>query len=274
MNHPRRALLILLVLVLHVGCGKEPATEGSTTEEPTTAPAATSSNLDYVAFGDSLATGYGITDSYVYRYANLMGTDIGTPVNVRNLGVNGLTSQQLRAEIENDQRAKDAVEQAEVITINIGANDLMRARLEYRTGNCGGADNQDCLRQAVDEFRANWDAILADITDTRSPGTTIIRTIDFYNPFVEVDRARYSGDASVDDFVIFKKYLEQVNSHIAKSSDAYDIPHTEVYETFNGPNGDGDPSRKGYIASDGVHPTEDGHAAIAQELRKLAYEPL
>ena len=274
MNHPRRALLILLVLVLHVGCGEEPATEGSTTEEPTTAPAATSSSLDYVAFGDSLATGYGITDSYVYRYASLMGTDTGTTVNVRNLGVNGLTSQQLRAGIENDQRAKDAVEQAEVITINIGANDLMRARWEYRTGNCGGADNQDCLRQAVDEFRANWDAILADITGTRSPGTTIIRTIDFYNPFVDVDRAISSGDGSVDDFAIFKKYLEQVNSHIAKSSDAYDIPHTEVYETFNGPNGDEDPSRKGYITSDGVHPSEDGHAAIAQELRKLVYEPL
>jgi lysophospholipase L1-like esterase len=62
-------------------------------------------------------------------------------VEVRNLGVNGLTSGQLRAGIEGDRRVKDAVGRADVVTINIGANDLLRARSEYRSGGCGGADN-------------------------------------------------------------------------------------------------------------------------------------
>jgi lysophospholipase L1-like esterase len=257
-------------LWLHVGCGEEPATE-----EPTAATAATGSSLDYVAFGDSLATGYGIADSYVYRYADFVGTDTGTPVNVHNLGVNGLTSEQLRAEIEHDQRAKDAIEQSGVITINIGANDLLRARLEYRTGECGGADNQDCLRQAVAGFRANWDAILADVTGTRSPDTTIIRTMDFYNPLVNIDEATYSWpNANANDFVVFKKYLEQVDAHITESSDAYGIPHAGVYEAFNGPDGDEDPSSKGYVSPDRIHPSDDGHDVIARELGKLAYEPL
>ena len=275
MNHLRRALLVLLVLVLHVGCGEEPPTKESPTVEP---PPATGSgggsSLDYVAFGDSLATGYGIADSYVYRYADLVGTDTGTPVNVHNLGVNGLTSEQLRAGIEHDQRAKDAIEQAEVITINIGANDLLRARSEYRTGGCGGADNQDCLRQAVAGFRANWDAILADVTGTQSPDAAIIRTMDFYNPLVDIDEATHSWpNANENDFVVFKKYLEQVDAHIAESSDAYGIPHAEVYQAFNGPDGDEDPSSKGYVAPDRVHPTDGGHDVIARELGKLGYEP-
>src|SRR3712207_3163948 len=110
MNYLRRALLILLVLV-PVGCGGEtateaPAAEERTTEEATIATTAVDSSLYYVALGDSLATGYGLT-GYVDRYAGLLGTDTGTTVDVYNLGVNGLTSGQLRNGIESDRRVKE-----------------------------------------------------------------------------------------------------------------------------------------------------------------------
>ena len=279
-NHLHRVLLILLVLLPPISCGedpatKEPAIEEPAVEEPTTAAAAANGSLGYVALGDSLATGYGATNGYVYRYADLLEVDTETTVDVYNRGVNGLTSERLRAEIENDQSARDAIRQAEVITINIGANDLLWARGSYRTGGCGGADNQDCLRRAVVDFQANWDVVLAEVTDLRSSDVAIIRSIDFYNPSVNVDRATSSWpDAGANDFEVFKRYLEQVNSHIAKSSDAYGIPYARVYEAFNGPNGDEDPSLKGYMSSDGVHPSDSGHAVIARELRKLAYKPL
>lgn len=265
-------LLVLLVLALLPGCGGGPAIEESATEEPameesTMATATTNSSLDYVALGDSLATGYGATQGYVYRYADFLEVDTGTTIDVYNLGVNGMTSGRLRAEIEDNRSVKDTIGQAEIITINIGANDLLWARWSYHTGSCGGADNQDCLRQAVGDFQANWDAILADVTNLRSPEAAIIRTMDFYNPSVDVDKAM---GGRPNDFEVFKKYLEQVNSHIAKSSAVYGIPRAEVYEAFNGPNGDEDPSTKGYMSSDGVHPNDDGHAVIARSLRRLA----
>ena len=257
----------MVLLVLAAGCSSPQPTDEE--EQATTAAA---SSLDYVAFGDSLAAGEGATYSYVYRYADLLGMDTGTEVNVNNLGVSGLTSRQLRAAIENNQRAKDAIEHSEVITVNIGANDLLQARLRYKAGYCGGADNQDCFRRAVADFRANWDAILADITGLRSPGRAIIRTMDFYNPFVNLDEATDSWpENGVNDFVVFKKYLEQVNSHIAESSDAYGIPHARIQEAFNGPNGDEDPNDKGYLYSDRLHPNGTGHDVIAQEFRKLGY---
>ena len=155
MNYLRWILAALLVLT--VGCGEEQSTDGE--EQTTTADAVTTDSLNYVAFGDSLATGYGATQGYVYRYAAVLDMDTGAEVNVNDLGVDGLTSRQLRAVIEDDQGARDAIERSDVVTINIGANDLMQARLRYKAGYCGGADNQDCLRQAVADFQANWDAI-------------------------------------------------------------------------------------------------------------------
>ena len=88
------------------------------------------------------------------------------------------------------------------------------------------------------------------------------------------ERSSSWPNSPANDLVVFKEYLEQVNSHIARSSEAYGIPHAKVYEAFNGPNGDEDPSRKGYISSDRIHPNDEGHSVIAQELRKLGYEPL
>ncbi len=278
------ALLALLLSTL--GCGQETAKEDQTGEGATTPVGSTEDRtaasepapgaLSYVALGDSLATGYGADRGYVDRYAGLLRAQTGATVEVRNLGVNGLTSRQLRAGIEGDRRVRDAVRRADVVTINIGANDLLQARSKYQSGNCGGADNQDCLREAVAGFRANWDAILAGvITDLRSPGTTVIRAMDFYNPSVAVDAATVSWPAAgANDFVVFKEYLEQVNSHIAASSNARGVLHAEVYESFNGPNGDEDPSGKGYMSEDGIHPSDEGHAAIARELGKLGYEPL
>jgi lysophospholipase L1-like esterase len=81
-------------------------------------------------------------------------------------------------------------------------------------------------------------------------------------------------DSGANDFSVFAKYLEQVNSHIAKTSDVYGIPHARIHEAFNGPNGAEDPSDKGYMYSDAIHPNDDGHAVIAQGLRRLGYEPL
>ena len=265
-------LVALLVLTSMAGCGEEQPTGE---EEQTTTTTTTTDSLNYVAFGDSLATGYGATRGYVYRYAALLGADTGKKVNVDNLGVNGLTSGQLRTIVENDQEATDAIERSEIITINIGANDLLQARLHYKTGYCGGVDDQDCLRQTVADFRANWDAILAYVTALRSPDSTIIRVADFYNPFVNLDGATVSWPSNgANDSVVFEKYLEQVNAHIAKSADSYGIPHSRIHEAFNGPDGGEDPNDKGYMYPDGIHPNDVGYAVIALQLRELGYEPL
>jgi hypothetical protein len=55
---------------------------------------------------------------------------------------------------------RSTVAEANVVTWDIGGNDLAGARTRYLEGSCGGSDNQQCLRDAVEQFRSNWDSII------------------------------------------------------------------------------------------------------------------
>ena len=170
--------------------------------------------------------------------------------------------------------------QSDVVTWDIGINDLMNARNTYKNRKCGGTDNQDCLRSMVAKFNSNWDAIVGEIFARRNTGTTIIRTVDIYNPWVKTDTAKNTTpdknetSPKGNDFQIIKYYLDEMNNHIAASVTAYALPCAQVYAAFNGASGSEDPIAKGLVGSDGLHPTVAGHKLIADLLRGVGYAPL
>src|SRR5215211_2979121 len=259
----RRLLRLILVVVLLVG-----ASQGTTLAAPT--------SWDYVALGDSLATGYGaFIKGYVPRYEAYVETDTGLAVTRTNLGQNKWTSSQLLSALRSDPTFRRATREAEVVTWNIGGNDLRAARSSYKNKTCGGTDNQDCLRAAAARLEANWDAITAEVLSLRSTNNTIVRTMDIYNPYVRTDKASdtWQNDGGLNDFQVFKTYIDEVNGHIAATSTANNIPYGRVYLAFNGVGGDEDPGAKGYLFLDGLHPNDTGHRIIAGELRKLGYAP-
>lgn len=201
------------------------------------------------------------------RYDSYLQSDLNREVRLTNLGQNGWHSNDLLNAIRNDATFRNAVSSANVVTWDIGGNDLLHAIDLFRQGLCGGEDNQDCMRSAVANFIPNWDAIMQEILKLRDPTRTIIRTMDVYNPFV-------AEEMVTGTFPIVKGYLDQVDAHIASSAAAKGIPMARVYEVFNGPNGDQDPVAKGYMAIDGIHPNDAGHKVIADLLRELGYAPL
>ncbi len=259
----RRLLRLILVVVLLVG-----ASQGTTLAAP--------ASWDYVALGDSLATGFGAFKGYVPRYDAYIETDTGVAVTRTNLGQNGWTSSQLLSALRNDPTFRRATREAEIVTWNIGGNDLRAARKSYKQGTCGGFDNQDCLRAGVAKLKTNWDDIRAEVLELRSTGNTIVRTMDIYNPYVRTDIVSdtWQNDGGMNDFDVFKRYVDEVNYHIATTSYAKGVPYAQVYLAFNGPNGDEDPKSKGYLSFDGFHPNDTGHRIIAGELRMLGYAPL
>jgi len=258
----RRLLRLILVVVLLVG-----ASQGTTLAAPT--------SWDYVALGDSLATGYGAFKGYVPRYEAHIETDTWVAVTRTNLGRNGWTSSQLLSALSNDPTFRRATREAEIVTWNIGGNDLRAARKSYKNGTCGGPKNQDCLQAAVAKLETNWDAITAEVLELRSTENTIVRTMDIYNPYVRTDIVSDTWpNDGMNDFQVFHSYVRQVNDHIASTSNSEGIPYARVYLAFNGTNGDEDPRFKGYLSFDGVHPNNTGHRIIADELRKLGYAPL
>jgi lysophospholipase L1-like esterase len=242
------------------------------------APAGT---FNYTALGDSLA--YGILDlsggGYVPRYANYVQTDTGATVSLNNLGQNGWTSGQLLNALRTNAAFRNSIANSQVVTWDIGGNDLLRITDEYKGGACGGADNQDCLRSAVAMFKANWAAIIVEILSLRRTSDTVIRTMNVYNPFVKAWKASdsWANDGGLNDFQVIKPYLDEVNNYIEATATANNIPYAKVYQAFNGINGDEDAGDKGYISPydySGVHPSDLGHKVIADLFRNLGYYPL
>jgi lysophospholipase L1-like esterase len=248
---------------------------GPSTGAPPAAPPATT--LEYTALGDSLATGAfpGIV-SYVERYRTALGTRSRRTVALNPLARNGWTSGDLLNALRDDPAYGDALARSQVVTWDIGGNDLLRARSRYKAGTCGGTDNQDCLRSTVQGFKSNWDAILAEILARRSPNNTVLRTMDLFNPYVSRDQTddSWAADGGLNDYQVFKPYLDDVNRHIATTATRHGIAYAKVSEAFNGPQGNQDPLARGYLSLDRLHPSNAGHQRIADLLDALGYAPL
>jgi len=185
------------------------------------------------------------------------------PVNLFPLGVPGWTSTDLADALKNNGLIRLFVLSSDVITFDIGGNDLNQARSSFKNGTCGAPNNQGCLIAAVSTFQSNWNGILTAILQLRQGRPTVLRTMDVYNPFVAVDSA--SGD-----FAILNGYLTQVNNII--HSTAGIAPYAKVYEAFNISNGNiVDPRTKDLLSIDGFHPNTRGHALIASKFAELGY---
>jgi lysophospholipase L1-like esterase len=219
------------------------ATERETDPEASTPDEADTWN--YVALGDSLAEGVGARRGYVDMYADHLRQATGARVELTNLGVSGQTSSQLLRAIKNDPSMRRALRGAEVVTYNIGINDLGQAWDYYDAETCGGVQGERCLHGAVAELDENWDAITAEIL-TLTPDETIIRTVGLgYTP--QAGR-------------VAEPYLKQVNHNIATSSDESGIPFARVSLGEKG------------LGPDGLHPNEGGYEAIADGLEELGIE--
>lgn len=237
---------------------------------------APSSTITYTALGDSIAAGLFAQRPYTRRYAGTIGAATASQVTSTNLGRIAWSSAQLLDALRTNAAFRTSVTQARVLTWNIGGNDLQDARLLYRSGRCGGTDNQDCLRATATRFEQNWDAILAEIQALSRPAQTALRTMDIYNPFVVQDSRSdsWAADGGLNDFAVLRAYLDDINGYIAASSAERGIPLAPVYRSFNGPDGTQDPIAAGLLAFDNLHPNDAGHARIAELLHALGYAPL
>jgi lysophospholipase L1-like esterase len=243
--------LIACVVFLIPSCG------GDEAGEPTT--------WNYTALGDSLAFGAIAERGYVNRFPDYMEADTGNTVVIRNLSVPGWRSDDLLMALQTDSTMRSTVAESNVVTWDIGGNDLAGARARYIDGSCGGSDNQQCLRDAVAQFRSNWDSIISELLALRSPQNTIFRTMNIYNPYVEIDIA-------AGDFAVLEPFLQQVNDHIQTTAAANGILVGDVHSAFNGESRQEQPTA--LLAFDQFHPNDAGHETIASELRALGYSPL
>jgi hypothetical protein len=216
---------------------------------------------DYVAMGES------ITFGTVSRYAKILEQDLGVKIDLHDWQTPSEHSSNLLKKLRTNEILRRDIREAEVITFLIPLGAISGPMIRYERGDpgaCGGADNQDCLREAFATYMADTDAILAEIVSLRSPSEALIRVQDTWQ--LKVRETKASGS-----FEMFNQYWREANAHVIEVATSYHIPVARVYDAFMGPDGVQDPRDYGLLGPDGLHPTSEGSDLAAELFQKLGY---
>jgi lysophospholipase L1-like esterase len=223
--------------------------------------------FQYTALGNSIAFGVGasfnVNDTenhgygYVYYFRDFLST-IFPCTNLINRAQPGFTSSNLLQQLQNnDPVTRQAVKKADLITINIGGNDLLEC-LSQPPSTLG-----TCLSTTVATFAQNWTLILKEIRKSiRSHAEIFVMTV--YNP-VRGDDPR---------FRIIEPFIQQMNQVIKANRFMFHYTVVDVHADFLGQFTDTTQWKVCvwtlFCTSQNPHPTDAGHLEIAR-LHELAY---
>lgn len=233
------------------------------------APEDDGGSLVLMAYGDSL-TSYPTADlGVIGTYARMVEEQFGVPVEVRDRTVRGISSTELLRAFASERARTDQIE-ADMILLAIPTSGWQEA-LQTVAGfegrdpsDCGGDDNQQCLRDSLSGYKNDVKVIFSVLTANHDPSQTLIRVVDTYQLHV-VDHL------SSDTLQITNPYWREAQEFLEETAATYGIPVAQVYDEFMGPNGIDDPQDRGFVNADQMHPTEAGVLRIAELLHDLGY---
>jgi len=250
---------MMLVTLSSAACGTPQPT--STTLLPTatttSVPAEGEIEWDYVTLGDSMMAGVG------ELYSGYLEEDLDVKVKYLDMWRSNLYADALLKRLQNDDRAREYIREAEVITFDMSAGYIPGAMsCIFGTGIAAVVQEDE-----IEDYKAVLSAIFEEIFKLRSGSPTIVRTMTYPNP-------KISDQKEQGIYEECQRITEMINDAIHEVSAEYGIPVAEVYDAFHGPNHDQDPKTKGYISPDGLHPSEQGMGIIADAYRELGYETI
>ena len=242
----------------------------STTAAPTTTVEIVDEPLVLLAFGDSIISYPSTFAGVIGVYAGMLEEEFGVPVDVRDRTVWGSPPDALLDVLGTEWLHKDLAE-ADVVLLEIPQGDTNPAFPtatgwhEMDPADCGGDDNQQCLRDYVVENKATVEAIFDELTAMWDPSETLIRAIDVY--MLHVGDSHASGTLH-----ILNPYLQETQEYLEETAAKYGIPVAQVFDEYMGPDGTDDPQDRGLVMADQRHPTEAGAQLIAEMLHDLGYD--
>ena len=261
--------------------------------------AATTNPQKYLALGDSIAYGYGLSNINSQSYAQIVRAKSNiSQNNFSNLAVSGMTCKEFYTKIQTSQYTK-AIKSADIITISIGSNELLgiatsaistvtgvpqkdpdfvrkvqqvfieasglkKLTLAYKlysyfTSN----ETKATIEKNIASYNENWSKSVAYIKKT-NPNAIIIAT-EFYNPYYEIGLSSYDLGSFVDEYICKMNDILKTSS---QSETIYKI--AKIYDDFNTTNPritnvNIDFSDFSKINVD-PHPNKDGHSIIASRV--------
>lgn len=204
----------------------------------------------YTAIGDSLTTGFGALpgNGFVPVYRRMAESRLRTSIRPVNLGVNGLTTDGMERRLKEDYNYRLAVRDADIITLSIGGNDLIKAA---KAAGTRPGDLPPHLDKALRNCKRNFSDIMGTLTQLKAgmPKPYIIRIVGLYNPYPRVDEAT--------------EWVRQFNRYAMGYSSRV-CGFASIYNEFSG-------NERGLLFIDHVHPNGRGYRVIADKLDSLGY---
>ena len=206
--------------------------------------------ITYVALGDSLTVGVGasfLAPGFVAGYARLIEKELNKPVCSTIYARSGSETGQVLNIVENPA-LHARINQANIITISAGGNDLINASKEFaETGEVTE------LTQSMKECQHNMKEIINTIHELKMKCGVpyIIYLLNLYNPLPQIPLA--------------DKWVQLFNRHLDNFANGNTIRVADIYSVFKG--------RQDELLSkrDHIHPNDRGYHEIAQTLIQLGY---
>lgn len=248
----------------------------------------------YVALGDSVPAGYGLTnadDCFVQQFSDQMSED-GYPNTLYNYAVSGTTTGDLLNFLQSlssdNPNGLDTIRNASVITVNIGGNNVLgplekavNEQLAQKMTELGltdiakatntqlysigvalynltpDAEQMEQLKQGINSFSEDFPRIIKWLKANAPSANIIVSTI--YNPIPK----------NLSFFETSETLLKQMNSVITDGSKDSDYYTADIYSTFMAQQAKGTQllnlnldQSKGPLSID-IHPNAAGHQLIA-----------
>jgi lysophospholipase L1-like esterase len=224
----------------------------------------------YLALGDSLAANVGVVDGregYVSRFHGYLERQTGRPLGLVNLGIPGESSisffkGQLGQALNEIQRRRDdgsAATKVSVVTLDLGANDLLG---HLTSGDClnspSGRACQDRMDAGLATFKVNFREIVPVIAGSLEPDTEFyIMTV--YNPF------GLGTDLPLED--LSNETVDELNKVIREVAEEHQVPVADPRPIM-----DDNAGFWTHILAGDIHPNDKGYQVLAYSLAKAREE--
>jgi lysophospholipase L1-like esterase len=214
----------------------------------TAVPASASS---IVALGDSVPRGTNCDCTpYPPLTASGLTTSSGHTVTAANDSVAGFTTADVLHQVESDANVIDHLRAADVVEIEVGANDVAY------TNTCG--TNTDCYAPNLSPMERNLGAIVGRVHELTAGHPVLVVLLDYWSVWLGGQYAAARGDAYV---AAAEAMTDQVNAAIKSTAAATRSAYVDLRAAFKGPGYSYDETH--YLSNDGDHPNADGHRQIA-----------